>query len=91
MKFVTNEEQYNRFRFSRYTCPTSTDYHISPDFFEEFANLQVNIKKCINTTQSGNHCKTDSEIQNKMGSLKMQVTIISAYIDYDDYDNPIKN
>ena len=90
-KFVTDEEQYNRIGLSRYACPTSTDYYISSDYFaSQFANLQVIVKRCINTTENGNHCKTDAEIEDKMNNSRMQAAIISTYFDYDDYENPIK-
>ena len=90
-KFVTDEEQYNRIGLSRYACPTSTDYYISSDYFaSQFANLQVIVKKCTNTTENGNHCKTDAEIEDKMNNSRMQAAIISTYFDYDDYNNPIK-
>ena len=55
-KFVTDQNQYNRIGLARYACPTSTDYYISSDFFgDEFANLQIDVKKCTNTTENGNH------------------------------------
>ena len=68
-KFVTDKNQYDRAGLREYICPTTDDFYLASDFFgEESANVEIGISKWVNTTENGNHCKSDSEIEQKISS-----------------------
>ena len=58
-----NPVLYDRKNMSNYLWPSHTDYYLRGDFNSLiFSGVQIVIDRWVNTTQNGNHCKSDEEI-----------------------------
>jgi len=56
----------------------------------KFDYLDIKFYKCKNSTDNGNHCKTDAEIDSKIASSTLQMRFVNKYVDFSDYSHPIK-
>ena len=52
--------------------------------------MELSIYQCMNTTENLNHCKSQDQIQSLYGQGNINILTKSGYLDYDDYDTPIK-
>ena len=86
-----NPVLYNRKNMTNYLWPSHTNYYLRGDFNSlVFSGVQIIINKWVNTTENGNHCKSDEEIVRAARSGFVDVAYLNAYFDFDDYDSPIK-
>ena len=57
---------------------------------EETYVLEITINRCVNSTENNYHCKTQSEIEDFYRQGYVNILTKSGYLDYDDYQTPIK-
>ncbi|CAI2362675.1 unnamed protein product [Moneuplotes crassus] len=90
--FPRASEEINEFRkyISNFTyCPVSSNFSVGGSLLLNQVKLvKVQIKKCINGTSI--ICKPDSEIEAKARNIDVTIIVSSKYLDFDDYDTPIK-
>ena len=76
---------YDRVGLATYICPKNTDFFVRANFnSDNYEIVQINIVKCTGTS-----CKNDTEISNFLSSHNLMLALISSYVDFDDYENPI--
>ena len=90
-------EQGNRFKslgLSNYSCfknanndPIILGGVYGTDFY---GNLAFYIKKCVNDSSSNIICKDEETIEKNIQNGWLQISYLSAYIDYYNYSNPIQ-
>ena len=55
-----------------------------------YANLNFNIMKCKNSSNSNIICKSEKEINKSMQNGWVQITFVSSFVDLNNYSNPIQ-
>ena len=76
---------------TNYLCPIRNDYILQGDFnSKEFHGIRLEIAKCQNSTENGNHCKTEEQIETVVHSGYIDISLVNSYFDFDDYETPIK-
>ena len=76
---------------SDFLCPLDKSYILQGDFnSKKFYGTRIEVDKCRNTTENGNHCKSEEEINQKINSGYIEISLVNSYFDFDDYDTPIK-
>ena len=74
-----------------FLCPLDKGYIIQGDFNSKvFYGIRIEVDKCENTTENGNHCKSDDQINQLINSGYVEVSLVNSYFDFHDYENPIK-
>ena len=74
-----------------FLCPLNKNYTLQGDYnSRDFYGVRIEIQKCINTTDNGNHWKSDEEINQIINSGYVEISLVNSYFDFDDYDTPIK-
>ena len=72
-------------------CPKSLDIGLLGNYYSlNKSIIHAEYTKCKGTNSNGVPCKSDTEINNLIDSLSLTITILSAYFDFEDYNNPIK-
>ena len=71
-------------------CPTNQEYEVVGAFTNTIHKyIEVKVSKCNNSTYNGT-CKTIDEINQALMSGDFSIGLQNRYIDFDDYENPIK-
>ena len=95
-KFV-KREQGNRFKslgLYNYTCfkNTNNDPIILGGIYGTnfYGNIAIYLKKCVNDSSSNIICKDEETIEKNIQNGWLQISYLSAYVDYYNYSNPIQ-
>ena len=82
----------NAFGISDYICPTSTNFKLRGNVYAQTHEyVQLNIYKWNNATKPANvTCQSDSDIDNSISDVSLDIALANSYFDFDDYDSPIK-
>ena len=76
---------YDRVGLATYICPKNTNFFVRANFnSDNYEVVQINIVKCTESS-----CKSDSEISSLLSSHNFMLAIISSYVNFEDYENPI--
>ena len=76
---------YDRVGFAIYICPKNTNFFVRTNFnSDNYEVIQINIIKYIGTSY-----QNDNKISNFLSSHNFMLAIISSYVDFEDYENPI--
>ncbi len=95
-KFVKLEQgkKFKSLDLYKYTCfknennePIILGGIYGTDFY---GNLAIYIKKCINDSSSNVICKDKETIEKNMENGWLQISYLSAFIDYNNYSHPIQ-
>ena len=71
-------------------CPSNQDYVVVGAFTNTIHKyIEVKVSKCNNSTYNGT-CKPIDEINQALMSGDFSIGLQNRYIDFDDYENPIK-
>ena len=87
---LISQELYDRKNMSYYVCPQNTDYYLMGDMnSEEFTAMQIYIHKW-NTSAPNNTWADESEIDRVIRDGYIDIALLNAYFDFDEYEDPIK-
>ena len=65
----------------------AANYTLKGDFYSnDYQYLEVKLKRCHE-----NNCKNMTEIDKSVQDLQLQLIVINAYLDFNDYKDPIKH
>ena len=71
-------------------CPVNKDYALSGNFgSEQLKYLYFEVNRC-NSATSTVSCASDSDTDTYIKNLRITILIANSYVDFDDYDNPVK-
>lgn len=88
---ITNStKDYDSNRLGEGYCFDPTSLSIGGSYLENyFANINYQVFKCVNSTANNNTCKPLNEINTKLYNSKFQMYYFDAYVDTNNYSNPI--
>ena len=92
-KKINQEKLFNSLSLSQYICFENFNEPIilGGVYGSEFyGNIAIYIKKCKNESSSDIICKDQETIDKTLQNGWLQVSYISAFIDYNNYKNPIQ-
>ena len=79
------EPIYSKVGLSTYIWPKNTDFYLRANFKSiNYAIIQVNLVKW-----NGSQWKSDDEINSVLNTHYIDFEITSAYLDFNDFDNPV--
>jgi hypothetical protein len=105
MTFVSCKEKYKYFSNSKFNftnnyeinklnisyCLNETDLKIGGSWADNnFFNINIRVKKCVNETKSPVVCKNQTQIEDKIRGANFEFFYADTYIDSLDYANPFK-
>ena len=85
-----SNELIRRVKIEEFACPKDKKYMVRGDQLDQdYTSIRVHIKRC-DTSQSGNKCKSDKEINELVNKLQVQFVFTNSNFDQRDIYDPVK-
>jgi len=84
---VFTVSQLRSLEYSGAKCPSGRDLVVSGNSYSSnWSFFVINIQKCVGET----YWKTETEIDDEIPNIQVEITIVNTFFDFDDYEQPIQ-
>lgn len=87
---TTDKDTYDWESIGDHLC-LEGNYNITGNYIAPvFEYLELKFYKCSNSTENGNSCLPQDEIDSILADSQLGLRVVNRYVDFNDYSNPVK-